>query len=337
MKNKLLVIRPKQRFSLLVFLLLCTSSVFAVSNIYETARTVIGSVSACGPVTVYAQKIQHSSLGGSIGPEYSYSVSTGDGWNLRVRINSARDCNGNSCSVHCDKHTKTTEYPHGVKINNSIYYKVIEHTWTYTIRSGGSSVTSSTSSSSGNGGSNGSYGGGSSSTSSRASELGAAMGHAAMAIQAQERLYEHYHAGGFSLSATVSAAWGENLEMRFRYGSSRLGGDVTGMVGYDWINGKPGDRVTWNVGLGMYFGGRPSYLYLWDVGFGVKFGKSNIPYNDAFTVMIDSSTTHLIGPQHVVGLTAGAGIGLGGNGKSPDFAWDVRAGIVVYFLQWNWF
>ena len=68
----------------------------------------------------------------------------------------------------------------------------------------------------------------------------------------------------------------------------------------------------------------------------VKIGKSNRPYNNALTAMLDLSTTHLIGPEHVIGLIAGAGIGLGGNGKSPDFVWDVRGGIVIYFLQWNW-
>ena len=52
--------------------------------------------------------------------------------------------------------------------------------------------------------------------------------------------------------------------------------------------------------------------------------------------MIDVNTTHMIGPLHIVGLTAGAGIGLAGN-KDPGFAFDLRAGIVVYFLQWDWF
>lgn len=172
------------------------------------------------------------------------------------------------------------------------------------------------------------------SSNSRASELGSMMGRSAMQMQAMEQAYENYHAGGFSLAATVSPTWGENLELRLRYGSSRLGGDVTGMIGYDWINGHEGDKVTWSAGIGMYFGGRPSYLYLWDVDLAVKFGKSNKPYNNSWTAIIDLSTTHLIGPEHIIGLIAGAGVGLGGN--DFGFVWDVRGGIVVYFLQWDW-
>ena len=170
----------------------------------------------------------------------------------------------------------------------------------------------------------------------RISQAGNNLGKAAISMRDMERYYYDYYAGGFSLAATISPTWGENLELRLRYGSSNIGGDVTGMVGYDWINGQQGDKLTWNVGIGVYFGGRPSYLYLWDADLAVKFGKSNKPYNNAWTCMLDLSTTHLIGPLHIIGLTAGAGIGLGGNGKSPDFVWDARGGIVIYFLQWDW-
>ena len=111
------------------------------------------------------------------------------------------------------------------------------------------------------------------------------------------------------------------------------------MIGYDWIKNKDpyeNYKLNWSAGIGMYFGGRPSDIYLWDVDFGVKLGKSSQPYNNAWTAVLDLSTTHLIGPEHVIGLIAGAGIGLGGNGKNPSFVWDVRGGIVIYFLQWNW-
>lgn len=241
--------------------------------------------------------------------DYQYTIFT------RIPNATFTDARGNNCI-----------YRHTYDSHSGSDGNYVHHYYTIT------GVYSSSSSSS----SNKSSGSSSYSDNSRAAEFGRAMGHAAMQMQAMEQLYEDYHAGGFSLAATISPTWGQNLELRFRYGSSRLGGDVTGMIGYDWINGQEGDKVTWSAGIGMYFGGRPSYLYLWDVDLGVKLGKSNKPYNNAWTAMIDLSTTHLIGPEHVIGLIAGAGVGLGGNGKHPDFVWDVRGGIVIYFLQWNW-
>ena len=249
---------------------------------------------------------------------------------------------GKVWTINSRQYTITTRIPnasitdaHG---NNCIY----RHSYDQNSGSGGNyvhhyyeitSVYSSSSTSSGNNSSSSSSS--SYNDNSRAAELGSAWAGAARATKTYD-YYDNYWAGGFSLAATLSATWGENLELRFRYGSSSFGGDVTGMVGYDWINGQYGDKLTWNVGLGAYFGGRPSYIYLWDVDFGVKFGKSNKPYNNAWTAMVDLSTTHLLGPEHVIGLVAGAGIGLGGNDNHPKFAWDVRGGIVIYFLQWNW-
>ena len=139
--------------------------------------------------------------------------------------------------------------------------------------------------------------------------------------------YTGYRPGGFSLSASVSAAWGENLELRFRYGGIGMGGDLTVMVGYDWIRG---DGVLWNIGAGFVYGDELDYQYLWDVGVGFKFGRS---YNAGLSFMLDANTTHLVGPKHVFGFTAGVGIGYG-SGKG--FIWDARAGIVIYFLQWDW-
>ena len=226
-----------------------------------------------------------------------------------------------------DAHGNSCMYRHSYDQNSGSKGNYVHHY--YEITGVYSSSSSSSSSSSRSSSSSSSY-----SSSSRAAELGANWARAASATKVYD-YYDNYYAGGFSLAASVSAAWGENLELRFRYGSSSFGGDITGMVGYDWINGQYGDQITWNVGIGAYFGGRPSELYLWDVDFGIKFGKSNIPYNYSWTMLADLSTTHLIGPQHVIGLIAGAGIGLAGD--RPKFAWDVRGGIVIYFLQWNWF
>ena len=318
----------------LLFLLGFSYATFAAPTTYERSQTIISTIDACGPIHIKAQKIQNSTAGGRIGIEQTYSVTEGVSWDLRVRINSATDCHGNACSVHCDKQSQTKKYPNGIKINNYVYYTVIEQTWIYTIKSGGSSNTTSSNSSSG--GSSSSYGQSGYSSNSNAANWGSAMGQLSMQSHYAERSYNNYNAGGFSLSGNISSLWGENLELRFRYGSSYMGGDVTGMVGYDFIHPEYGGKVTWNIGLGMYFGGRPSDLYLWDVGCGVKFGQSNTPYRKSATMMLDLNTTHMIGPLHIVGLTAGAGIGLAGN-KHPVFAWDLRAGIVVYFLQWNWF
>ena len=326
----------KRRVLITISLLMIVQGLaFAYSDTYYSYKTVIQSMSVCGPVTATIRKVDSF---GNIGSAGRYSFSSGSSWGQRVKINEASDCNGNSCNVELHKVTNTKSYPNGIKMNggSTVYHRVVEETWYYTItRGSGTYRESSSNTSSGSS----SYGGSSYSSNSRAAQLGSQMGAAAMQMQAMERLYDDYHAGGFSLAATVSPTWGENLELRFRYGSSRFGGDVTGMIGYDWINNKNiGEtyKLNWSAGIGMYFGGRPSYLYLWDVDLGVKFGKSSKPYNNAWTAMIDLSTTHLVGPEHVIGLIAGAGIGLGGNGKRPDFVWDVRGGIVIYFLQWNW-
>ena len=76
-------------------------------------------------------------------------------------------------------------------------------------------------------------------------------------------------------------------------------------------------------------------IYLWDVGIDAKLGHCANPNPKSFTAMIDLNTTHLIGPKHIIGLTAGVGIGLDGV-KKANFVWDVRGGIVIYFLQWDW-
>lgn len=289
----------KNRLFLLVLAMLLVSPIMVGNNAFDgTTFTISSNVSL--PIYVhYSGKTLTIS-------SYHYTTYT------RIANATITDAKGNNCIY---KHT--WENHSGSDGNYVHHYYNITGVYSSSSSSSGSSSSSS-------------YSG-----SSSASELGSNMGRAAMQMQAMERYYEDYHAGGFSLAATVSPTWGENLELRFRYGSSRLGGDVTGMVGYDWIHRQEGDKLTWSVGLGMYFGGRPSYLYLWDVDFGVKFGKSNKPYNDAWTAILDLSTTHLFGPEHVIGLVAGAGIGLGGS--KPRFVWDVRGGIVIYFLQWNWF
>jgi len=249
---------------------------------------------------------------------------------------------GKVWTINTYQYTITTSIPNATITdangNNCIY----KHTSDYHSGNGGSythhyySITGIYSSSGSSSG--GSVSSGTSSGDSRAAELGTAWANAATATKIYD-YYDNYRAGGFSLAASVSPLWGENLELRFRYGSSRFGGDVTGMIGYDWINNKnPYEtyKLNWSAGIGMYFGGRPNEIYLWDVDLGVKFGKSSKPYNNSWTAVVDLSTTHLIGPEHVIGLIGGAGIGMGGNGKSPNFVWDVRGGIVIYFLQWNW-
>lgn len=291
----------KNRLLLLLFSMLFLSSMSAGNNKFDGTSFTISSNVALPVYVRYGGRVWTIT-------EYHYTTSA------QIPNATITDAHGNSCIY---KHTYDQ---HSGSNGNYVHHY---YTITGVYSSSGSSSNSSSYSS-----------GSSSSSGSSASELGSAMGRAAMQMQAMERYYDDYHAGGFSLAATLSPTWGENLELRFRYGSSRLGGDVTGMVGYDWIKKEEGDKLTWSVGLGMYFGGRPSYLYLWDVDLGVKFGKSNKPYNYAWTAMVDLSTTHLIGPEHVIGLIAGAGIGIGGD--KPKFVWDVRGGIVIYFLQWNW-
>lgn len=309
------------------------SEVFAYSEVYYVRKTVIQSVQACGPVTVNVAKIDSW---GNIGQYAKYTVSSGTTWNQRMKISGGYDCHGTNIRVYLDKKTNREHFPNGVKYGNTVYYYVEYETYYYSLATGSGSYGGGNSGSSSSVASSAparsSYSS-SSSSDNTASELGAAMGHAAMETQRAERIYENYHAGGFSLAPTVSAAWGENLDLRFRYGSSRLGGDVTCMIGHDWIRNIPG--ILWNIGLGFYFGGRPSNLYLWDIDLGVKLGHCNNPDPKSFTAMIDLSTTHLFGPKHVIGLTAGVGIGLDGV-KKAHFVWDARAGIVVYFLQWDW-
>lgn len=325
----------KKRIVIAALMTLYVSQLFAYSDVYYIRKTIIQSVQACGPVTVDVAKIDSW---GNIGQFSKYSVSSGTTWNQRMKIKGGYDCNGTNLRILLDKKTNREHHPNGIKYGNTIYHYVEYETYYYTITTGSGSYSGASSyNTNGNGGSTAArtstYSGSGESGDSRAAELGSAMGQAAMQIQASERLYNNYHAGGFSLAATVSAAWGENLDLRFRYGSSKLGGDVTCMVGHDWINNTEG--VLWNVGIGMYFGGRPSRIYLWDVDLGVKLGHCCNPNPKSFTAMIDLSTTHLIGPKHIIGLTAGAGIGLDGV-KKANFVWDVRGGIVVYFLQWDW-
>lgn len=308
--------------------------IYAYSDVYYIRKTIIQSVQACGPVTVDAAKIDSW---GNIGQYSKYTVSSGTTWSQRIKIKGGYDCNGNNLRVLLDKKTERKHHPNGIKYGNTIYHYVEYETYYYTITTGsgsygGASSGSTTRSSSSAPSGSGSYSSSSYSGDSRAAQLGSAMGQAAIELGRAERLYDNYHAGGFSLAATVSAAWGENLDLRFRYGSSKLGGDITAMVGYDWINGN---GLAWNVGIGMYFGGRPNNIYLWDVGIDAKLGHCANPNPKSFTAMIDLNTTHLIGPKHIIGLTAGVGIGLDGV-KKANFVWDVRGGIVIYFLQWDW-
>lgn len=315
-----------------------------VSHDYEgpphiIGNTIIQTVQACGPVTIEAAEID---VTGNPGRYKNYTVASGTTWNKLYKIRGGYDCKGTNLKVSLRKEREEKRYPNGIKHNGQTLYFVIYVTYYYTLSTGSGSHNSSSSSNNSYSSNKSTPARSSSSSSSytsnndysKAAELGSAWARASSATKVYD-YYDNYRAGGFSLAATVSAAWGENIECRFRYGSSMFGGDITGMVGYDWINGHEGDELTWNVGMGMYFGGRPTDIYLWDVDFGLKFGKSNIPFNNAWTMMIDLNTTHLIGPEHVIGLIAGAGIGLGGH--NPDFAWDVRGGIVIYFLQWNWF
>lgn len=289
----------KKRILLALCAILCACFAIAGDHPYDgTTFTISSNVKLPVYVRFGGKQITISS--------YQYTTYT------RISDATITDANGNRCM-----------YRHSTDNHSGTGGNYVHHYYNIT------GIYSSSNSSSNN-----SYGGSSYNSDSRASQLGAQLGSAAMQMQAMERVYNNYHAGGFSLAATMSAAWGENLDLRFRYGSSSLGGDITVMLGHDWL--KKIDGILWNVGIGMYFGGRPSDIYLWDIDLGVKLGHCNNPNKKSFTAMIDLSTTHLIGPQHIIGLTAGAGIGLDGE-KKADFVWDVRGGIVIYFLQWNWF
>lgn len=292
----------KNRLLFLLCAVLLVSSLSAGNNRFDGTTFTISSNVAL-PVTVrYAGKVWTIN-------SRQYTIST------RIPDATITDAHGNNCMYRhsSDQHSGS---------DGSYVHHYFNITGVY------SSSSSSSSSSSYSGSSS------SSSASSAGERLGEKWGEAARATSVYDA-YNDYIAGGFSLAANVSAAWGEHLELRLRYGSSMFGGDLTGAIGYDWINGQTGDKLCWNVGIGAYFGGRPSYLYLWDVDFGVKFGKATKPYNNSWALMVDLNTTHMIGPEHVIGLTAGAGVGLGGSGMKK-FVWDVRGGIVIYFLQWNW-
>lgn len=298
-------------------------------------KTIIQSVQACGPVTVEAAKIDNS---GNVGKYYLYTVSSGTVWDKPLKIKGGYDCNGTNLRVEGQKKREEKHYPNGININGSIYHEVIYVTYYYTLYTGSGSHKHSSSSNQSSGGQsssnspsrssgNSQSSGGNFSSDNRAAELGKAWADAATATKALDYA-AGYRPGGFSLSANIGYAWGENVELRLRYGSTMFGGDISAMVGGDGIYGT---GFLWNVGIGMYFGGRPSELYLWDVGLDVKLGRSVFQQ----TGMIDLNTTHLIGPKHIMGLTAGTGIGIAGP-KANQFAWDVRFGFVVYFLQWNW-
>jgi len=297
----------KKISSILLIVLLSSSDLFAGEHAYDgTTFTISSSVAL--PV--------HVRFGGKEITISSYQYTT----NIRISNATITDAKGRNCIY---RHS----YDYHSGSNGSYVHHYFNITGVYSSSNSSSSSSSTSSSYS-------SY-----SDDSRGAQLGSAWAGAAQATKIYD-YRDNYRAGGFSLAATISPLWGENLELRFRYGSSRFGGDITGMIGYDWINNKKIAGVkykpNWSAGIGMYFGGRPSNIYLWDVDLGVKFGKSSKPVNNSWTAIIDLSTTHLIGPEHVIGLIAGAGIGLAGNGKNPGFAWDVRGGIVIYFLQWNW-
>ena len=264
----------QKRFLTSLFIVVCSFvQVYGYSDVYYIRKTVIESVNACGPVTVNASVIIATSTSGSgtYGPQKEYYVSAGTTWDEAVEIRSGYDCNGNSVSIHKEVVTKEEQYPNGVRFNgeSSVYHYVKYITFYYTIGQGGGYSSSNSSSSSGSSSSNGNL-------TSSVERAGYTIGHAIGSgiagvgktlIKAgnssaeKERKYG-YHPGGFSLSASVSAAWGENLELRWRYGSSTIGGDVTCMVGYDWIRK---DGILWNIGAGFSMGDRISEDYLFDV------------------------------------------------------------------------
>jgi hypothetical protein len=184
----------------------------------------------------------------------------------------------------------------------------------------------SSSSSSSNYSSSNSY-----SSSSSSSEMGRKLGNAL----ATQMSYEGGPSGGLQLVAGFGKAWGEHLELRLKLGSSMFGWDLSGAVGKDWINKE--DQILWNVATGMYVRDRLEDWYAWDVGFGVKIGRSACVRPAEMTLLFDLNTTHTFGNLQLIGITAGASIGAAGNKKLNAFAWDARVGIVLYFLQWNWF
>jgi len=326
----------KKRILLLaMFAMFGCMHIFAYSDVYYIRKTVIQSVQACGPVTVDAAKIDSW---GNIGQFYKYSVSAGTQWNQRVRINTGYDCNGTCLRISLEKKTSREHHPNGIKYGSTIYHYVEYETYYYTISTGSGNCGSSNSSSdntpykeSGN------YGGdntnGSNNSNGRMEEMADKMAKVTAETKRRD-IQEGYYPGGFSLSASVSNLWGENLELRWLVGSSNFGFDIVAQVGHDWI--KPENKgVAWNIGAGAYFGNRTSEYYLWDVCLNAKMGQCNSFEKKSITAVFDLSTTHLIGPYHIVGLTAGAGVGINSWNKT-NFVWDVRGGIVFYFLQWNW-
>lgn len=324
----------KKFFLVAVFAMCVFTQILAYSDVYYIRKTIIQSVQACGPVTVDAAKIDSW---GNIGPFQKYSVSSGTTWSQRVRIKSGCDCNDNNLQIVLNKHKERKHYPKGVKYGSTVYHYVEYETYYYSISTGSGSCGNSSSSSENTtnkvNGSYEDYNTNNNNSSSRMDDLADKWSQATAATKLID-IQQGYYPGGFSLSASVSKLWGENLELRWLVGSSNFGFDMVAQVGYDWI--KPQDKgVAWNLGLGAYFGDRISEYYLWDVCLNGKLGQFNSREKKSLTAVFDLNTTHLIGPYHVIGLTAGAGIGVNGWNKMK-FVWDVHGGIVIYFLQWNW-
>lgn len=146
-----------------------------------------------------------------------------------------------------------------------------------------------------------------------------------------------------------SPLWGEYVDLKLCIGHG-LGFTAFGGVGYDWacyrdrsmpidpITQKRTmsiDKMTWNAGLGFTAMYQGDWLNLeYDVTFAAIVGRTTT-YAPC-SMLGDFSSTFFVGDSGVFGFYIGAGLGatLQSNTK---FQWDVRFGIAINFMQFNWF
>lgn len=129
-----------------------------------------------------------------------------------------------------------------------------------------------------------------------------------------------------------------------------MGFTAFGGVEYDWVcyrdrsmpvNSTTGkrtmsiDKMTWNAGIGftaMYIGDWLDLEY--DVTFAAIVGRTTT-YAPC-SMLGDFNSTFFVGNTGVFGIYVGAGLGATLE-HSAKFQWDVRFGLAINFMQFNWF
>ena len=151
------------------------------------------------------------------------------------------------------------------------------------------------------------------------------------------------------LRVGFSPLWGEYIDLKLHVGHG-MGFTAFGGIGYDWVcyrdrsmpvNPTTGkrtmsiDKMTWNAGIGftaMYIGDWLDLEY--DVTFAAIVGRTTT-YAPC-SMLGDFSSTFFVGDTGIFGFYVGAGLGATLE-HSAKFQWDVRLGIAINFMQFNWF